>query len=65
MLLGHVDVAVEHRERFDVIGSSAADAAEALLTQVRRRIDKPHERHGTVYLPVRSALFGSVAAAAQ
>lgn len=63
MLLGHVDVAVEHRERFDVIGSCAADAARALVTRVRLRIDKPHEVHATVYLPLRSALFGSVAAA--
>jgi len=61
--LGHVDVAAEHRERFDVIGSCAVDAAEAIVTQLRRSIEKPQESPSTVYLPVRSALFGSVASA--
>ncbi|MCD2342922.1 GntR family transcriptional regulator [Ideonella azotifigens] len=50
VVLSHIDVADEINSRFDAVGSRSADAAHALVAQVRDRLEFPAKDPGTVYL---------------
>lgn len=50
VMLSHVDVRTGTDNRFDVVGSRCADAADALVAQVNDRIEFPAREHRTIYL---------------
>lgn len=63
ILLGHVDVKVQHEEKIDIIGTRAVDAAAKLAQQVQQRIEDPQRPSSMEYLPLHQAEYGSVAQA--
>ena len=60
-LLGHRDVPSEHQEVLTMAGSTASEAATALLATLRRRLEDPGAPPRIVFLGVDEAVRASVA----
>lgn len=62
VLLGRPDIASEHADFFDIVGSHVADQVEALRAALQARMRSPAAPYGAALMPVRSHAGHSVAA---
>lgn len=63
VLLGRPDIASEHADFFDIVGSNVADQVNALHEVIQARMRSPGAPYGAALMPVRSRAGHSVAPA--